>query len=211
MKSYCQRHFLGWILRPELLAPHPLTVASSFSGPHTRTNDTPPLPQCSCAESISAATKLQPLLQQPPFFPLVSVVFPTRPCPPDLGVCSLASLGSSGSRLNHSTFRLRSASSKLQPYHHHSWSSARTELPLSMELRPAHLKNESAVQHTERHIFLRRGNETQEALRQQNPHMVHEQPELVGRNRSTSESRSASDETRATNILEDSRISLRGK
>ena len=48
-----------------------------------------------------------------------------------------------------------------------------------MELRPAHLKNESAVQHTERHIFLRRGNETQEALRQQSPHMVHEQQQLV--------------------------------
>ena len=47
------------------------------------------------------------------------------------------------------------------------------------QLKQAQLDNESAVQHRERYIFLRRGNEAQEILRQQRAHIFHEQHQLV--------------------------------
>ena len=58
---------------------------------------------------------------------------------------------------------------------------ARFETTLSLELRQAQLKNASAsaMLNRERHIFLRHGNDAQEALRQQRTHMVHEQRHFV--------------------------------
>ena len=58
-------------------------------------------------------------------------------------------------------------------------SSARFQKTLSLELRQAQLNNETAVRHSERTMFFRVGNETQEAPRQQRAHMVHEQHQLV--------------------------------
>ena len=58
-------------------------------------------------------------------------------------------------------------------------SCARLDIALSLELRQAQLANVSAIQHYERKMFLRLGDETQDKLRQQKAHAVHEQHQLA--------------------------------
>ena len=85
---------------------------------------------------------------------------------------------------------------------------ARFDIALSLELRQAQLDNESAIQHKERKMFLRLGDEAQDKLRQQKAHRVHEQHQLVeeGEARIHFNRHQVESEQRAA--FEDSRISL---
>ena len=56
---------------------------------------------------------------------------------------------------------------------------ARSETALSMELRPAQLKNESTMEMSEPEIISRLGNEAQAALRHQGAHVLTEHNQLV--------------------------------
>ena len=87
-------------------------------------------------------------------------------------------------------------------------SCARLDIALSLELRQAQLANVSAIQHNERKMFLRLGDETQDKLRQQKAHRVHEQHQLAeeGEARIHFDRQQVESEQRAA--FEDSRISL---
>ena len=58
-------------------------------------------------------------------------------------------------------------------------SSDRFETTLTLELRESQFNNESTIQQRERDILFRLGDGSQDALRQQRTHTVHEQNQLV--------------------------------